>query len=433
MNIRDVARPRIWFQDVPEHLQPILGGLSGGHEQWATGDGPFYARDWDLLVQFGGDATHRDGAHLSVLAFGAQGATVRRRNDLGEALTSRLFFASSTHSRAVHVGTGEVVTTSGWSALLRRTIADVLPEGAKRHWTISRQISDPAAAHLVVVGEPGAMGPAALLVRRETKVDAGELLLLPPETIDHAAWLVAFLERLRTKDPARYPGRPDWRRQSEWTPTSLARAIDVQHALEVEKSEAIGSYDRRIARAASDVEQAAVDAAGGVQRLLTEKGDQLVEAVSEVLTVLGFLVRDMDAEIDSTAARLEDLRLTDPARPDWEALVEVKGYTKGVKASDVGQLIGKPVAMYAVENARVPSQLLLIVNGNADSDPSQRSVALGNDPASIELLRANNGVLIDTRDLFRAKRAVEGGQVGVTDVRKSVVEARGRWTFGSVL
>lgn len=432
MNIRDVARPRIWFQDVPEHLQPILGGLSGGHEQWATEDDPFYARDWDLVVQFGGDATQRDGAHLSVLAFGAEWAAVSRRSG-GGMVFPRLAFDGSTHSRAVHVSTGEVPTTSGWSSLLRRTIAEVLPEGEKKHWTFNWTVSDPAIAPLVVVGEPGSLGPSALLVRREAKEHAGELLLLPPETIDHAAWLVAFLERLRTKDPARYPGRPDWKRQSEWAPASLARAIDTQQALEVEKTEAIRSYDARIAQAASVVEQAAVDAASGVQRLLTEKGDPLVEAVSEVLRGLGFVVRDMDAEIGSTAARLEDLRLTDPARPDWEALVEVKGYTKGVKASDVGQLIGKPVAMYAVENARVPSQLLLIVNGNAESDPSQRAVALGNDPASIELLRANDGVLIDTRDLFQANRAVESGEVGIMDVRRSIVEARGRWTFGSAL
>lgn len=62
-------------------------------------------------------------------------------------------------------------------------------------------------------------------------------------------------------------------------------------------------------------------------------GDELVAAVADILSSLWSGVRDMDAERAPGTAKREDLRLTLGGRPGWEAIVEVKGYTKGTKTT----------------------------------------------------------------------------------------------------
>ena len=69
----------------------------------------------------------------------------------------------------------------------------------------------------------------------------------------------------------------------------------------------------------------------GIRQVLWADGDDLVAAATEVLSDLGFEVRNMDAELSQGEPKREDLRLTLPDRPDWQALVEVKGYTSGTK------------------------------------------------------------------------------------------------------
>ena len=46
----------------------------------------------------------------------------------------------------------------------------------------------------------------------------------------------------------------------------------------------------------------------------------------------------MDAELKPNEPKREDLRLTLPNRPGWEGIVEVKGYTDGVKTNDARQI-----------------------------------------------------------------------------------------------
>lgn len=428
MNIRDVARPRVWFEDVPDHVRPALENLAGGYEEWGTSDDPFDPHDWDLIVRFGGDATWRNHIGLNVLAFGANQATVLRAADMFGGTTRALTYSTSTHSRAVKMGNGPSVSQNGWKTLLRRTVADELPNGEKRYWTYA-DVSDPAPEHLVIVGEALASGGAAILVARAPGRNMGELLLLPAETSDPASWLVAFLERLRDRNPARFPALPDWKRKPEWATTSLKRALKAQQVAFAQKEAAIAEHDTRIAEASRIVEKAVADAASGEQRLLTENGELLEIAVSSALRLLGYSVRNMDAEKKAGEPLLEDLRLTDEVRPGWEAIVEVKGYSRGAKASDVGQIIGRPTTAYATEKGRAPSQVLLIVNANTGTDPSQRPEALGSDPSAIDLLGLNEGALIDTRDLFRSIRAIDSGEIEAKTIRDSINAARGRWIF----
>lgn len=137
----------------------------------------------------------------------------------------------------------------------------------------------------------------------------------------------------------------------------------------------------------------------------------------------------MDDHHDAvTGAKLEDLRVSDPDVSDWIGLVEIKGYSKGAKVRDVAQVIGRPIVGFVKENGREPSAVWHVVNANRGEDPSSRALAIPDD-RDLEALAQANGMLIDTRDLFRAARAVEARVWDAADVRRTLREARRRWVF----
>ncbi|WP_075764688.1 maleylpyruvate isomerase N-terminal domain-containing protein [Actinoalloteichus fjordicus] len=122
--------------------------------------------------------------------------------------------------------------------------------------------------------------------------------------------------------------------------------------------------------------------------------------------------------------RREDLRVRDPDEPGWEAIVEIKGYTRGAQVNHLAR-IRRWASRYATDHGRAPDALWHVVNHFRTTDPSARPVVLPDDDALVDLV-AEGGVLIDTRDLFTAARDVQAGTVAA-DVRKLLCGARGRW------
>ena len=82
-----------------------------------------------------------------------------------------------------------------------------------------------------------------------------------------------------------------------------------------------------------DLDAAGEEADAGIRRCIWDDGDNLVASVGDILKGLGFAVRDMDAEQEQGKPKREDLRLTLDDRPEWEAIAEVKGYTKGTRTN----------------------------------------------------------------------------------------------------
>lgn len=436
-DLRDVARPRVWFEDVPEGMRPQLEGLTGGHEGWGSSDSNFHEGDWDLVVTFGGNATFRSSERLHVLSVGADYATVARTGIQNRYKYLTLRYNQETHSRSCSVPegasaspwTGASFSASEllrrWRSLITRTIVEQLPEGTKIFW--SGLTTSEGVAPLVIVGSGHPSGPAALLTQR-TSTPKGLLLLLPPETTDHGAWVSAFIELLRERDPARFPAPPDWRSSREWAPLHLQAALDAQRSLAEERESAVVEFDRREADAAQTVKRELGAAAQGQHQLLAEQGDQLVDAVASALLQLGFQVQDMDTQIEEGKPKLEDLRVKDGDAPDWELIAEVKGYSKGASANDVQQILLRPMRAYITETGSQPGGVWHIVNAWANRHPSTRPRMLNGDPALHQLEDAD-GALIDTRDLFKAVRAVEDGTTTAADVRQTLRSARGRWEF----
>lgn len=138
----------------------------------------------------------------------------------------------------------------------------------------------------------------------------------------------------------------------------------------------------------------------------------------------------MDGHNDAvTGAKLEDLRITDPAYDaHWTCLVEVKGYGKGAKTNDVAQIAGRPSVAFGVAEGRAPDAVWHVVNAWRDRPPTSRPEAI---PNALDLapLAAANGRLIDTRDPFRAWRDVTEGVTPAAQVRDSLRTGEVRWTW----
>ena len=424
-DLGDVPRPRVWFEDVPDNVRRSLSGLAGGYEEWGGAGDNFHPADWDLVVTFGTDATYRSSNHLYVLSFGAEHAAVQRQHDspFGHVRVS-LDYLGETHSRSRFVSEDESSLPSGWRRLLTDTVVDQLPDGAKRYWIGGTTVG---CTHLVTVGRGHPSGPAALLVERTPK-PAGLLLLLPQETTDHGAWLIALIELLRTRDPSAFPAPPDWRKSRDWAPVGLQAALDASSSIADERQRALADYDRRERAAAESVSRQIDLAAKGPHRLLNSQGEDLVAAVVVALISFGFRVRNMDEELEPGHTKMEDLRVGDPDAPGWELIAEVKGYSKGAKATDVQQILQRPMWAYIEEMGSRPSGVWHIVNAFSGTHPATRPLMLQDDPAILQLSDAD-GALIDTRDLFKAHKAVQSGDVTAEEVRRSMRSARGRWQF----
>ena len=110
------------------------------------------------------------------------------------------------------------------------------------------------------------------------------------------------------------------------------------------------------------------EADAGIRRCIWADGDDLVVAVGDILKSLGFVVCHMDAEQEQGKPKREDLRLTLADCPGWEAIAEVKGYTKGTRTNDSRQ-IREYRERYIKEKKSSPDLTLWIANTPPEHRP----------------------------------------------------------------
>ena len=162
--------------------------------------------------------------------------------------------------------------------------------------------------------------------------------------------------------------------------------------------------------------KSAVEAADEYERaLLTTQSDELKDAVLRALIEIGFIVvdADLDAKKDD---HLEDLRISDPNESGWIALGEVKGYTKGAKTEALTQFL-RFNARFVQENGRLPDACWYIVNQFLGRDPSSRQLALNGKDDDVKAFAAANGLVLDTRELFKLLSFVRKGSISPSDAR----------------
>jgi hypothetical protein len=410
--MQDVPHPRILFQDVPQALRDSLASLAG-ESMFVDGNatGSIHDSDWDLAVSFSSTPYAGEGVHL--LSFGA------------EKLPSYWEWeqwiwpvrSGTLLARAVQVSS--TLQDDELKRLVKRTIVENDPGAGNRKALIRL----PAKAVTLATAGAEEAAWAALITYTETLVWA-----LPSETSGHVEWLAYVLRFLHRVDADRFPGEPNWRLKQDWATPMVRKALAALSSIETERVTVLAQLDQREGEAREALERAL--AAKSPSGLLSEQGGPLVQAITNVLVRLGFGVSDMDDHHDDrTGAKLEDLRVTYPAADgDWTCLVEVKGYGKGAKANDVGQIIGRPPLVFLRENGREADALWHIVNSNREQDPSTRPRALEGGGDLLTLAGAG-GCFIDTRDLFRAWRDVEEGASTAEEVCASLMAGRERWEW----
>ncbi len=405
---------------MPDDLRPAFADIPGTQLFVDNLDG-IHGSDWDMLVVFGTE--YSVGARWHVLGFGIE----RAGN----------FALRKDPSFARHAYVSGEIETDSLRTLCQRSIVDVIAPPPRRAWRslapskVGRFGPGPDGEQrrymfdLVCVGEEAE--PYAIV----TFDGSGRLTwALPSETTEHRAWLLQVLKYLHGIDAERFPAQPDWRAGTAWSPPALRDAQQALDGAVGARAQAIEEADAHVAEAERTVDQQTREAANGPWRLLTAQGKDLEETVRETLESFGFTVFARDEEHHKRyGRRLEDLLVTDPDVPHWEALVEVKGYgpSKGASLKDLSQVLGAPSTYFAVEHGRPPASVWHVVNVYAGTDPSARGVTIPNETDLSPLTEAH-GALIDTRALFRAWSDVVEGH-DPASVRASLRSTVTRWTW----
>lgn len=395
-------------------------------------NGVYEEREWDAAVTFRDDSTGLSD-NLHVLSFGA---TEVRGSSAGRGRGPL---------RRNRVSQGTVLTTAAETpATVERLLADtVMPhiDTTASLYTWTQQIGDwstTATGDLEGAISPWLhVGPKSQVLAFEY-IDAGQIKptlhwVLPAETQDQDLWFDAFIRRLREFDPKIFPSDPDWATGIDWAPPEVRKHVLEVQALHDELERETRRLDNAIAAAEGEIEAASDAAKQGPLRLLTEQGEPLREAVQEALGDLGFEVTDMDPiHEEKHGAKFEDLQATDPDDDAWIAIIEVKGFAKGVKVTEIDKVTRRPLRRYLLDHGSEPSAVWAIANHNMKQPPDGRGPFVSNPETDLHaFIDTDGGACFDTRDLYQAWRAVQTGELDADEARAWMKNVRGLASFSS--
>lgn len=265
---------------------------------------------------------------------------------------------------------------------------------------------------------------AVIYTRQETALGVA---WLPNDKLDRPKWVEAITMLWANDDSERFALFGDWTTTPEWMAHEERKLWANIQEQEERKLSAIAHFDQEIADLSSELTKLAKNMNETRRRLITAQGDDLVSEVKAVFVDLGFGVTDVDAELDMSVPKREDLRLTDSKDPGWEAIVEVRGYQRsGGKTSDL-QRLSRFAYLYEQEKGTGPSRRVYVINGQTELPPAQREVPLAAATEDLQEFATDGGVVISSLDLY--KIANELHALGRADVRASIRKATGRWIF----
>jgi hypothetical protein len=241
-------------------------------------------------------------------------------------------------------------------------------------------------------------------------------------------WVRVAFERWRAADPDAFPATAEWRRSNQWASPAELAARSALAAFEGEEERRRQESDEKRRNLLDKVE--AAETAGEAWRaLVSDTGDNLVNAVGAALELIGFEVADSDALPQNKSTKREDLRVT---HDGWTALVEVKGYTGSAKSNDLQQVNAAATA-YAVKTGFQPDALWYVVNAYRQTDPAQRETPLRSREEDLETFgEYSSGSLIDTRELFALRQLVATKQVTRETARACLMTSGARFSASSL-
>ena len=250
---------------------------------------------------------------------------------------------------------------------------------------------------------------------------SGNIALLLPRASNLVAWFRELLFELHEINTASVPlAPPRFSQPLDWyTPQETALAARITAITsEIERL----SYEQ--AQLRTELAEEGERAERGIRRALWADGEDLVDVVSEILSDLGFKVRDMDSELREGEPKREDLRLSLQGDPNWQAIVEVKGYSGGTRTNDARQ-IREFRERFIKEEGRLPDLTLWISNPFRVVEPSSRPTP---DQGVHDAAETVGAVHVLISDLYRQWALVTAGSLeSETAVQNLANAVSGLW------
>ncbi|MEU6135856.1 hypothetical protein [Nocardioides sp. NPDC047086] len=316
----------------------------------------------------------------------------------------------------------------GLADLVKRVMVPVVKQ-RERHTPIARTfVSGFAPPSGLFQIRPFLFGPEdCILAGSYARSEEASVWVIPMDIPDIPAWLREALREWHTLYPTRFPVVPDWDNDPAWKSAAELEIIAHKEQLESEILSQVAKL--REQQEALDAElNAERERAEAYERaLLAKDGEVLERAVQRALGDLGFEVTNMD-EIWPEGKRREDLRAGIASDPEWVAIVEIKGYTKGAKETDLFKT-GRWAESFILEKQRRPSARWFVTNHNRQRDPFDRGRPFANKPEVVTNYEADDGLVIDTVTLFEALRIVQSDPSRRNELRDHLANSKGLLTL----
>ena len=246
----------------------------------------------------------------------------------------------------------------------------------------------------------------------------------PPFAFDQKNWISLIVQHWANQGVEAFLGYRDWTVAEEWLAVQEREIRKDLLEIEQRKQEAIENFDLQLAKRSQDYVEASIQANENERKLLTTQDSELVSIVSKTLSLLGFIVEDMDEKTEDGKPKLEDLRLSHPDNPEWRAIVEVRGYAKSSGKTGDFQRIARFAELFQQEFRRSPDKKLYIVNGPIEVPPPNRDAPFSASEEDLAEFAKGKGLVIWTNELYRA---VYTRNADPDTLRKSIIESVGLW------
>lgn len=249
----------------------------------------------------------------------------------------------------------------------------------------------------------------------------------PLPVIHKIDWIEAITNEWSKFLPETFPLIGNWARKEDWLLPEEINIVKKIKELEEQKKSFINKTNKEIADINKKYKKVVAENDLGLRKLLTEQGDELVNIVKKAFEILGFAVEQIDEKIEKGKPRIEDLRLTIIGIPGWEALAEVRGYSKSSgKQGDIIRL-NKFSKLFHKEKGKLPEKIIYVVNGPIELSPPQRPKPFESNPDFLTSIADDDCLVVSTTQLYRVMQKLN--KIDINDVSKSIIESTGEWKF----
>lgn len=265
---------------------------------------------------------------------------------------------------------------------------------------------------------------AVAFIREESKLGVG---WLPNVTTNRATWVELLVTQWAQSDKDAFPSSGDWTESSEWLVVEEEQILSQILALERKKQQSIFEIDQQIGELSTKLALAKADANEGPRRLITAQDEELMDEVAKTLKNIGFEVTCVDQLLSEKEPKREDLRLKHLGKgsEEWNAIVEVRGYTRSGGKTDDLQRLARFAELYRKETGQTPDKRIYIVNSQLELLPPQRQEPLASVAEDLQIFSESDGILIWSIDLFRALKTTNTADYPA--LIESIKCAQGRW------